>query len=1620
MSMKKNLLSLVFALLIGMPSTFAEKITAPVLGTDYSFNLADGSIIPTNTDGKSNIDYGIFRLFVGPSNAYGYNGAQHGSVLKTGNYIELDVAGSVTVKIGGCQYSNSTSKITVSSKDNSFTNTRASKTASCSETVDFVYSGAATTLKIAFDGGTTYVPFINVIAAKDGSKVTTPEKNVIYTFNLADGSIIPTNTTGKVAIDMGLFSLAVGSSNSYGYNGAQHGSILKTGNRITLKVAGNSKINIGGCKYSGGNISISSTTGQFDKTSQAAKTANCWDQSGDVVQFTYVGTAGTITLDFTGTNYIPCIQIIPIPYNVELIPWVQKAGTIRVNNVMINLTAGAASSDNATVTVSEGTVISATADMASVRINLNGETLSRCAIMCSGSVAYATVNSDTLLLAYTDAAKSKPYSYKIFITDNSKVVKAEVGKSYSYDFANGSVLPQTGYATLRYRTFISQDGILTINSNTETFAQQFGYHDNSHGAVMFPGNSMDFLVAGNATITINTCQYGSSKDAVFEFTDASKTVIGSVPAQDIGTGACGSHSFSYTGAAGVVTATLQSATYPKAEVYIHGAAIENAAKVVKTVKTDVWDFGAANLDPTKYNNMLSESIINSWYNSSITVGSAGNVLPSFTSGVLSWVGGSNDRLRTANNNLTRYDSQGSAIIGTDTLNGAIYVNSSASSSRYLSLTLSADDEVTIIVKPQNGSGKINFVYMPDPSAQKDIIPVGASGAAVKFVAKYAGNYHVYDSGDKPFYFRVLRKDAVYATVSGNINLADAQGIPAGYGIVLTNSAGKSWNATIDGTKYTVDVPNGYQYTFSLSNANGYIISKGADLQVDNVINHDITLKKVLLYKVSGSITGLGSMISKIALSFTPSVSKIFVPKPVIDIVNATYSVLIEPNCRYTISATGINDYYITNDTLNISSEKTSNIVFELKPTYAVTLNTEGLDETQKAKLKFTFTNLNESGYAYSFNGLIGITLRNGIYTIACTGLDEYPLQLVPTSNLKVNSSATSKPLTFKPVTNWSFDDATITNGTTLYYKGMQFTGTAYNEIAKGHLVIKDAATVKVPVDPGQKVIVTYYYSALFKIENGDTISTSSGSTTSFESAYYIYDGTQSGFVTIKNISGTTYITDLTVVNAVPYSAAIAVGKDKTYNTIKDALIAVRAMVRPNKERVKIMIDPGNYEEMLVVDVPNVSFVNASATPNISLLNNGVDIADGAVRITSYYGHGYNYFSMGTDQKWSADALRINKENGYTNYSNTGSGTTNGSYWNTTVFVSSTGFEAKDIIFENSFNQYISKKESEDIVREWESGGKGTRATVYGTTTVQSKSHVERAAALAFANNTDKAILNKCRVIGRQDSFYGGTGSRIVVYKGSLMGSTDYIFGGMTLICYKTELEMNTSDDSVDVSYITAPQQASGLGYLMYECTITSAKPGTETASAFISKPGYFGRPWAASTGEAVFCNTTIEKSKTGKSMITPEGWNSSLSGTSDRCYEYGTIEKSGENNLSSRVSWSHVLSSPALPDGTSLTCYSFTSGSDGWDPIKDLIASDVTGVTNTEAGNGSAFVTVNGNIVSVYGINSESRINVYNLNGSLVKSIKVSEDTQFDLSQGLWIVKVTSDKGNRSVKVNVR
>ncbi|MGN0037279.1 MAG: pectinesterase family protein [Bacteroidaceae bacterium] len=1173
------------------------------------------------------------------------------------------------------------------------------------------------------------------------------------------------------------------------------------------------------------------------------------------------------------------------------------------------------------------------------------------------------------------------------------------GEDYTLSLQDGSIIPTDVAGNVNYTNGFFR---VVVNQNA------FSFNGAQHGFAFGATNVLEIGVAGSVNLQIGACHYSAA--GAMTVTDAGGTVVGTQEAQ---TALCyhedqGTLDFAYRG-----EATTLKVSFP-GTVYVPVILVKAVVTQESDGRTDVWDFGAAQLDETVYNNHLTEDVINGWYDASIEVGSTNNVLPSsWKAGILSWTGGKNDRLRTANTNLTRYDNKNAVTIEGQTLTGYIYVNGAAQTSRYLSLELNEDDEVMLYCSSQNGTGKINFVYVADPTKQTDLGSAPTAGTLLTFAAKQAGTYKIYDTEDKPSYYRVLRKPAVYARVHGAVS-ADAS-LAEGYGVVFANEAGKEWTATVSGGTYEASLPMGHTYALSLANANGYVISNGTSLAVEEAdVVRDVVVSKVDLCTVSGAINGLGESISRLQLAYIPAEERVYVPEPAIDATAGTYTVQLEPGVPYVVVAQGVNDYELTVQAITAAGDQTMDLTFEPKPRYAVTLEAQGLTAEQKATLQATFTNLHEEGYVYAFASLDGVTLRNGVYAVELSGLEAYPLEQALTSNLKVDGKAVSKPVQFKTVTEWDFADRDITASDT-YYKGMALAGGVKNEKAKGHLVAGNGASVVVPAQKGDKLTVSYYYAANFSINGGEAVTTASGSTSKVEKV--VYQNEAEGGVTIT-FAATSYVTNIRVDKVVPFAATLTVGQGKDYASINEALDAVRGMERPNNERVTLLIEPGNYEEMLVVDVPNISLVNAAAVPSIALKDKGVNIDANAVRITSYYGHGYSYYSMANNQKWNAEVLAVNKENGYLSYENKGSGSTNGSYWNATVVVTADGFEAENIIFENSFNQYVSAKEADDVVVEWETGGKGVRPTTAGSTDVQNKSFVERAAALALVGS-DKVVLYNCRVIGRQDSFYGGDGVRVAVYKGVMMGATDYLFGEMTAVFYQSQLAMNTSEDKNDVSYITAGKQNSGRGYLMYECTVTSAEPETETASAYRSKPGYFGRPWQPNTTETVFYNTTIETSNSpgydGQSLIVPAGWNNTLSGESPYCVEYGTKELSGVDNTSKRVSWAGVLTEPKLADGTDITLLNFTKGNDGWDPFPALIERGLS-ISQTEQADATFRLRHTDGLVSLEGLGQEALVAVYAADGTLVKLFQVDGEASFRLGSGLWLVRVNQ----QTVKVAVR
>ena len=1111
----------------------------------------------------------------------------------------------------------------------------------------------------------------------------------------------------------------------------------------------------------------------------------------------------------------------------------------------------------------------------------------------------ATISNDTLTYEYAGeagtvaiAVTQQSYWLSLAVTE----AQAEVEVPTSWTFSKESGFTETIQG--------STATILGLGIDASASGAKFAGRDSD--AQVNAGTVVNVPVAGNSTITLKV--YSADYAAGMTFNGEEATVTDDTL------------TYEYVGEAGTVAIAVTQQSYWKTlSVTASEASEEEDEEVVlDTTKIDVWDFGAEQLDTSIYNNKLNEDIINSWFEAE--PGTAGVPLLGFTTEdgelVFNDNGKTNNRLRTINENLCRHDAKSLTDANGVVYAGYFYSNSSATDKVNLQVKAYAGDIITVVVGSNGGDSLINFKN-PEGTVEdaQTYLASGAKAQALTFYPAQTGMYTLFSSNEKLVVARIYREHTATAAVTGTVTAPEGL---SDYSIVFTNTSnGMETVAAVSNGAYSANLNASYTYDISLKDANGYVITSEATLalaKADTAKTFDITVESVALNTITGSVTGLSEeALAALKLSFTSDA--IYIPEVTMN--GATYTVQLENGIEYTVVAEGINDYKLTSaEKVSYTADASADVTFAEKTKYAVTIAPEGATLADLANATFTFTNLKEDGYVYTFTGTDGITLRDGTYDVKVRNSGVFVQKL--TSNVVVNGAAVTKTIGFdSDITSWDFSDASFKEAAASgEWNGLKFSNGNVNKT----YLLSSAGTVSVPVKGACqiKASVCYQYSFYFEADTEASVGVKTGSTGQIDTFTYDYTG-EAGFVDIT-VLGTSYFTKIEVVEVTPYAETVTVGASGCdYTTINDALDAVRSMDRPNGERVTIEIQPGNYEEMLVIDVPNVTLKNASATPSIELKNKGVDIDANAVRITSYYGHGYAYYSMCTYCKWNEEILKVNKENGYLSFENPGTGTTSGSYWNATVVVGASGFEAEGIIFENSFNQYVSAKAADDVIVPL-GGAKepkdAPRASLpEGSTAVQNKAYVERAAALAIMNNCAEISFDNCKFIGRQDTLYGGTGTTAAFYDCAIYGGTDYIFGGMTAVFAKCDLVFNTSEDKNDVGYITAAQTpANTRGYLMWNCNVTSTTPGVDTASEYTSKPGYFGRPWQANTAEALFYYTVIDAADTnwfeshGASLIQPVGWLSTLSGESVLSQEFGTYEMSEHaDNQAARAAWSTVM-----------------------------------------------------------------------------------------------------------------
>ena len=322
-------------------------------------------------------------------------------------------------------------------------------------------------------------------------------------------------------------------------------------------------------------------------------------------------------------------------------------------------------------------------------------------------------------------------------------------------------------------------------------------------------------------------------------------------------------------------------------------------------------------------------------------------------------------------------------------------------------------------------------------------------------------------------------------------------------------------------------------------------------------------------------------------------------------------------------------------------------------------------------------------------------------------------------------------------------------------------------------------------------------------------------------------------VTDKNVSKDILLTakDKTI-QQIPLKKDIYVGGKKAdYPSVKAAVAAASAMApKSEADRITIHIAPGVYRDQVIINTPYLTLKND--TPNQE------------VKLTWYYGIGYNYYSADPQGYY-------NEERAYDKFEKRGV-----AKWGVATYVQKGAkyFRAEGITFETSFNKYVTAEELADGVE-----ADGSLPFVRKLNSdVRAKKATERSAAICV--ESDESEFFKCKFIGSQDTLYTGTNTRQYYRNCYIEGNTDFIFGDGDVVFENCELCIAGYTDIKATGYYTAARNSLLKGYLFYNCTLSADQNS-------LQNPVVFGRPWGPSASVA-FVNTVLGY----EGIIDPMGW----------------------------------------------------------------------------------------------------------------------------------------------------
>jgi pectinesterase len=197
-------------------------------------------------------------------------------------------------------------------------------------------------------------------------------------------------------------------------------------------------------------------------------------------------------------------------------------------------------------------------------------------------------------------------------------------------------------------------------------------------------------------------------------------------------------------------------------------------------------------------------------------------------------------------------------------------------------------------------------------------------------------------------------------------------------------------------------------------------------------------------------------------------------------------------------------------------------------------------------------------------------------------------------------------------------------------------------------------------------------------------------------------------------------------------------------------------------------------------------------------------------------------------------------------------------------------------------------------------------------------------ALALRVDADRAVFNRCRILGWQDTLMVNKGRQYFT-NCYIAGRVDFIYGSGTAVFDRCEIHSKNGGHVTAAS--TPPEKQ--FGFVFLDCKLTGdstawVNPTNTAISTPSKKPmANLGRPWRP------YASVTYVRCEMGE-HIKAEGWNNWGKAENEGTARYAEYKSTGPGaNVEARCKWAKQLTDAEAKDFTVENIL----GSDGWHPL---------------------------------------------------------------------------------------